>query len=181
MSSKQARSEERAEHWIGAALAAHERGLTLYALRLLGDIERARDAVGETFLRLCKQPRDDVEHRLAEWLYTVCRNQALDVLRKEGRMSTLPAENAADIQSADEPHTAAIERRECASRVMDAMEALPNNQRDALLLKFQQGLSYKEIARVTEETVGNVGWLIHTGLKKLRDRLGDEAWKGIEA
>ena len=42
-------------------------------------------------------------------------------------------------------------------------------------------LSYKEIGRVTEESVGNVGWLIHTGLKKLREGLGSEEWKGIEA
>jgi RNA polymerase sigma-70 factor (ECF subfamily) len=64
---------------------------------------------------------------------------------------------------------------------MEAMERLPENQREALRLKFQHGLSYKEIGRVTEESVGNVGWLIHTGLKKLREGLGSEEWKGIEA
>lgn len=181
MPSSNHREDDPPQGWVSAALADYERGLTLYALRILGDLERARDAVQETFLGLCKQRREDVEHRLAEWLYTVCRNQALDVLRKENRMSTLSDESAGGITSAEEPHTAAIERSESVSRVMEAMERLPENQREALRLKFQHGLSYKEIGRVTEESVGNVGWLIHTGLKKLREGLGSEEWKGIEA
>ena len=75
--------------WIRDALERFERPLTGYAQRLLGDLERARDAVQETFLRLCKQERDKVEEHLAQWLFTVCRNQTLDVLRKESRMAAI--------------------------------------------------------------------------------------------
>jgi RNA polymerase sigma-70 factor (ECF subfamily) len=42
-------------------------------------------------------------------------------------------------------------------------------------LKFQHGLSYKEIAAVTELSVSNVGYLIHTAIKKLRTELGVQA------
>jgi RNA polymerase sigma-70 factor (ECF subfamily) len=50
------------------------------------------------------------------------------------------------------------------------MEALPENQREVVRLKFQNGMSYKEIATVTELTVSNVGFLIHTALATLRMR-----------
>ena len=52
-----------------------------------------------------------------------------------------------------------------------AIEALPGPEREVLQLKFQQGLSYREIAGVTGHSVSNVGFLIHTGLKSLRGRL----------
>ena len=65
--------------WIRAALDRYERPLVLHARRLTGDLEQARDAVQETFLRLVKERRDAVEPHLAEWLFTVCRNVALDI------------------------------------------------------------------------------------------------------
>ena len=46
---------------------------------------------------------------------------------------------------------------------------LPENQQEVIRLKFQQGLSYKEISSVTGLSVTNVGFLIHTGLKRLRE------------
>src|SRR5436305_15259890 len=80
--------------WVRDAVDRYEGPLTLYAARLLGDADAARDVVQETFLRLCRQGRAGVEPRLAEWLYTVCRHRALDVLRKESRMSRLSEEQA---------------------------------------------------------------------------------------
>src|SRR3954451_9075034 len=78
--------------WVRATVARFEGPLTLYAARLLRDAEAARDVVQETFLRLCNQDRASIESRLAEWLFTVCRNRALDVLRKESRMTQISEE-----------------------------------------------------------------------------------------
>ena len=50
---------------------------------LTGDLERARDVVQETFLRLAVQQPSSVDGHLAEWLYRVCRQRALDVCRKD--------------------------------------------------------------------------------------------------
>jgi hypothetical protein len=58
-----------------------------------------------------------------------------------------------------------------AAEVLRMLTHLPENQREAILLKFGHNLSYKEIAQVTGHTVGNVGFLIHTGIKTLRTRL----------
>ena len=157
--------------WIHEALARYERPLLFYAARFCRDHERARDVVQETFLRLCKQRRDAVEERLREWLFTVCRNCALDVVRKEVRMNPLTAEQERARGSEPDSATRAVEQRDSVDRILDRMQSLPDNQREALQLKFQHGLSYKEIARVTETSIGTVSWLIHAGLNALRQRM----------
>jgi RNA polymerase sigma-70 factor (ECF subfamily) len=159
--------------WLHAAVDRFERPLTLYASRLLGDAEAARDVVQETFLRLCVQDRAALEPRLAEWLFTVCRNKALDVLRKESRMTRLSEEQVLGCVSADPTPSEAAERRDAAARVLDLLETLPPNQQEVIRLKFQNGFSYQEISRISGHSVSNVGYLIHIGLKTLRGRLFD--------
>ena len=51
------------------------------------------------------------------------------------------------------------------------MEDLPDNQQEVVRLKFQNGMSYKEIATVTELSVTNVGFLLHTAINTLRTRV----------
>ena len=75
-------------------------------------------------------------------------------------------------QPSPEPSpAAAAERRETTAAAMSALAALPRNQQEVVRLKFQSGLSYEEISRVTHLTVGNVGFLIHTALKSVRKQL----------
>src|SRR5687767_2374444 len=95
--------------WIRRALDRYEGQLTRYAQRITGDGERARDVVQETFLRLCREPPAAVDGHLAEWLFTVCRNQALDVCRKESRMTlmTEPERIANDMSSETPPDVVA--------------------------------------------------------------------------
>ena len=66
-----------------------------------------------------------------------------------------------------------IERSEYTAQVFAALGTLPENQQEVIRLKFQHGLSYKEISRVTQLTVTNVGFLIHTALKTIRQRMKD--------
>jgi len=157
------------------ALARYEGPLLSYAARLLGDAEGARDAVQETFLRLCARDPGALEGRLGEWLYAVCRNLCLDVLKKGRPMATASEDGVLERASAELGPDAAAERSEGASRVLRALADLPANQREVLRLKFQHGLSYSEISGVTRLSVSNVGFLIHVGLKSLRQRLGDTA------
>ena len=157
--------------WIRRAVARYERPLTQYAAGMLRDGDRARDVVQETFCRLCRQDLADVRDRVAEWLYTVCRNCALDVLRKEGRVKPLSDATLQLSPSAAPPPSDPAETRDELRTVLEAMEALPPNQREVVRLKFQQELSYKQIAAVTGLSVGNVGYLLHTALHTLRKTL----------
>jgi RNA polymerase sigma-70 factor (ECF subfamily) len=159
--------------WVRAAVDRFERPLTLYASRLLGNAEAARDVVQETFLRLCANARQraEIEPRLAEWLFTVCRNRALDVLRKESRMTHLSEEQVHRCLSPEPGPTDVAERRDLAGRVLGLLDGLPPNQKEVIRLKFQNGFSYQEISRISGHSVSNVGYLIHAGMKTLRSRL----------
>lgn len=155
---------------IRATLARYESPLTRYARRITGDAERARDVVQETFLRLCRDEQAPPPDRVAEWLFTVCRNKALDVRRKESRMTTLADIHLCDSASELRPHLATQQRDE-ADRIRKFVEELPDKQRTAVRLKFAEGLSYREIGRRTGWSVSNVGFLIHQGVKTLRRRM----------
>ena len=158
-------------HWVATALRRYEGRLVQYAQRITGDAERARDAVQETFLKLCREEEQSLDGHLVQWLYTVCRNQAIDLRRKESRMTPLaePPVLEADL-SQPEPWRQ-VEDDESVSRILLELDRLPHNQQECIRLKVQHGLSYREISEITELSVSNVGFLIHTGLKRIRERL----------
>lgn len=161
--------------WIRSVVGQYERQLTTYALHVLKDAERARDVVQETFVKLCGADRSEIEPRLAQWLFTVCRNLAIDVMRKERRMFLLSEGQADGYTSAEPAPSDAAERDDTVSLVLRSMADLPETQQEVIRLKFQHGLSYKQIGEILNLTVTNVGFLIHTGLKTLRRRLSDES------
>jgi len=166
----EAHSGDRA--WIRSALERYEGRLLRYASRLTGDVERARDIVQEAFLRLCAAEESHVRDRLPEWLFAVCRNRVIDVERKESRMKPLP-QGTAEARASREPDPSArVEGGEMRSRVVRFLEGLPWKQQEVIRLKFQEGMSYDEISRVTKLSVANVGYHLHTGLRTLRHRLG---------
>lgn len=164
--------------WIEACVARWERPLIAYARRILGDDDEARDVVQDAFLRLCRQPRVDVESHLAEWLFTVVRHCAIDHLRKERPMESIVDQNIEEVATATAP-SARLEAQEASSGLLGALASLPRNQQDCIRLKFQQDLSYRQISGVTGLSETNVGYLIHIGIKTLRERLGVTASQGV--
>jgi RNA polymerase sigma-70 factor (ECF subfamily) len=159
----------RTAEWIADVLARFEAPLLRFATKLLrGDGERARDVVQETFLQLCAQRREEVEAHLAAWLYRVCRNRAIDLVRKDNRVEPIEHRDAADPY----PNPAQLAaHREGASQVLSILESLPDSHREAVYLRFQSGLSYKEISEVTGHSVSHVGVILHTAVKKVREHL----------
>ena len=86
-------------------------------------------------------------------------------------MKALSDERAERCTSRDGDHAVALERKETASRATAILENLPENQREVIRLKVQNGLSYREISDVTGLSVSNVGFLLHKGIKTIRERL----------
>ena len=168
--------------WIRSIVHQYEGPLTLYATRLSGDVERARDVVQDTFLKLWETDRAGVDGHLAPWLYTVCRNRALDVRRKEQRMTTLNDQQmqrtAAPVPP---PQDAGEAAREATGDMLVLISHLPERQQEVVRLKFQGGLSYREIAEVMDTTANNVGVLLHTAIKTIRQTLADQAAAGSKA
>lgn len=155
--------------WLESALDRYEGALLRYAASIVGKTA-APDVVQDTFLALCRAERGQVADRLAPWLFTVCRNRALDWLRADRRHEALQAEQ---MRSPDSEPARRAEAQQSIERVQQLLGALPDKQRQVLLLKFSGGLSYKEIAEVTELSVSHVGVLLHTAISRLRTSLAE--------
>lgn len=180
---------------LAALLHRYERPLVRYALSIVGDLESARDAVQETFIRLSRlipnEPDSELESEAGDgasesrtalnfdnpkhveaWLFTVCRHRAIDHQRKHSRIIPMPLPE--DHTSNEPGPAAAIESRDTEANLLRLLDRLSPNQREVIRLKFQNDLSYQEIANITQLSVTNVGFILHTGLKKLREIVRSE-------
>ena len=165
--SPSARSHENAA-FVRTAVEQYQAPLLRYATRLVNDPDRARDVVQDTFVRLMAQPPATIDSHLAEWLFTVCRNRAFDVNRKEGRMKQFDEGAVERVVAAEPQPGAALEAEETHAAIVRLIDRLPPNQQEVIRLKFQNGFSYREISRITSLSMGNVGFLIHTAITTLR-------------
>ncbi|HMP75964.1 MAG TPA: sigma-70 family RNA polymerase sigma factor [Kiritimatiellia bacterium] len=163
--------DQETARWIDRLVAEYEQPLCRYAFSMLRSSSAAQDAVQETFLRLCREKPARLGGHEAAWLFRVCRSRVLDLLRKEKPVQPLMPEQVDRVAAADpDPaqHAVRGESEVLAARLLDRM---PQPQQEVIRLKFQQDLSYREIARITRLSEGNVGYLIHTGLKELRRQM----------
>jgi len=149
--------------------------LLQYATRITGDRERARDVVQETFIKFQRNGSLDREDKAATWLFTVCRNRALNVCRKERRMMYLHEDTLESQEDRQPMPYQRIEEEEASGFLMRITATLPPRQQEVLRLKFQNDLSYKQIAEITKTTADSVGVLIHTALKTLRHRYQEDS------
>jgi RNA polymerase sigma-70 factor (ECF subfamily) len=154
-------------------LQHHQRSLSAYARRMLGDYALADDMVQETLLRLWSRAErfDPQASRLTTWLHRICHNLCVDGLRRRGR------ERAPDdsVESAAEqtPERDSMQE-ERARRVQAALAALPERQRSALLLCYYQGLSNREAASILDTSVEALESLLARGRRQLRNLLESE-------
>ncbi len=155
---------------LNSAMVEFERPLLGYAHSLLSDWELARDVVQETFVKLHRELKFNRPENLKAWLFTVCRNRSLDILRKNKRMTVTDTEVLETVGDDAQPNPAKLaERHDAHDRALQLLDRLPENQREVIRLKFQGDLSYKEISEITSLSIGNVGYLLHHGLKRLRE------------
>ena len=165
----EASAEGRQFETIEGLFAVLEAPLLAYAHRLLRDFGAAQDIVQEAFLRLharfseVQQPRP--------WLYRTVHNLAANHCRATTRTEPL-RESAEDNASAGnelvDPQPLPdeqIARWESIGQVRLSLEGLDARSRDMLELRFNEGLSYKDISSRTGLTVGHVGYLLHHALK----------------
>ena len=158
---------------IEALVDAHQNGLIRYAYRLLQSRELAQDVVQDAFVRYLCEPLDYGEPRQrTAWLYKVTHNLCIDLLKRESKRGEIYDRlKHAAVARLPVVEILATERWERLERLL---EGLSDNQRVVTLLFFQEGLSYKEISKVTGLSMSNVGMLLHRGLKKLRCAIGEE-------
>lgn len=160
---------------VRRALELYESGLIAYTAGILhGDVERAREVVQDSLLKLYLAEPDKVRDNLKAWLYTLCRNRAVDILRKDQRLD-LGNEDALGLAHSRElDPSESADAREMHARVWELVECLKPKQREVIRLKFIHECSYQEIAEVTGLSLGNVGFIMHMAIKKLRELMQRE-------
>jgi RNA polymerase sigma-70 factor (ECF subfamily) len=134
------------------------------------DAAEVEDAVQDVFCKVLAA--DVVPDDFRAWLYRTARNHCLNLVRARGRRreAGVPLSELAPGAGAAGPLTGLLagERRE---QVVTALAALPEADREVLLLRYSEGLARDEIASVLGLPVSIVKSRLHEGLEKLRRRL----------
>ena len=159
------------EQWITEAMDLYEGSLIRYAMLFTNSEDRARDVVQDTFIKLCRQERSKIEKYVKAWLYKVCRNRSLEILRKESRMMELTDSTLIKTTSLTPSPAMQAEQSDELKLALSYVETLSEKQQEVVRLKFQHQLSYKEISEVAEISVSNVGFQLHAALKQLRNQM----------
>ena len=125
-------------------------------------------------MKMCAADMDKIEDHIGPWLYTVCRNRALDVRKKEGRMTSLAEGQAERVASRDPAPSTTAEIKETHKLVLDVLDKLPERDRELFRLKIQDGMTYREVSRIANASVGTVSSVVHRVINVIRTRLRDQ-------
>lgn len=150
--------------------------LLRYLERMLQDEEKAEDFVQEVFLRLIRQIQaKKIPERIRPWLYRVASNLCKDYWRSGRYHLESLAHHEMPERDDHCPSVVEIyERQEERLKVLEALNALSERERDLVILRFYQELKIKEIAQVMEMPLGTVKSALHHALIKLKGLLIDE-------
>lgn len=157
-------------------VTAYEKNVYNLALRMTGNPEDAADMSQEAFLKAYSSMSSfRGESKFSVWLYRIVSNVCLDFLRRRSRRQTVSLSIEDDggeeiqLELPDESQTpeALLEQRMTRDAVRRGLEALPHEQRQILLLREIQGLSYDEIALTLGLEVGTVKSRIFRARKRL--------------
>jgi RNA polymerase sigma-70 factor (ECF subfamily) len=146
------------------------------AYRFLGSEEEARDVAQEAFLKAYRGIGGfKGEARFSSWLYQIATNLCRDRLRRRKTRATVSLEELGEAGTEmAETHPGAHERllqQDLARAVRRAIHALPEEQREVLILKEYEGLTFLEIAQALDAPVSTVKTRLYRGLGQLRIRL----------
>ena len=160
----------------------YQQPLFNFICRTLRDDAESQDLAQNVFLQVYKS-RQRYQHtaKFSTWLFTIARNLCLNEIRRRSRH---PAESIEEnhAEHEDQPQRQYEDKKihqpvdqvlhgELAKKIEEAIAALPEAQRSALLLCRQDELSYEEIAAILQCSLSATKSLIHRGRETLKERL----------
>ena len=157
------------------AFDEHHRAVYTAAFRIVNDASQAQDVVQDVFLRLWRRPGsfDASRGDLGTYLRLLGRSRALDLWR-EGQVRGRAADRLKVVTGTEEPrvedHPGILaERDHNRAEVREALNKLPEAQREAIVLAYWGGLTADQIARRAHVPLGTAKSRIRLGLARLRD------------
>jgi RNA polymerase sigma-70 factor (ECF subfamily) len=162
-------------------LTRHEKGVYRFAFRMLGDRMQAEEVAQESFLRVIQSAsRYRVKATFRNYLYRIARNLCVDLLRRRSWEARPPGgdggpegtpEGLPDRNPGPENHAEAGQLRDAIRR---ALLSLPEDQREAFLLKEIKGMKLQDVANITDANLNTVKSRLRYALIRLRDHLSEE-------
>lgn len=158
------------EAWLRACLLKNESGLIRYVKSLIYNLETSQEIVQDSFLKLWEQDYEKVVGFETPWLFTTCRNKAYDYLKSRKNKNVHSEEVLSRIADSSPNSEESLINQNRDRQVEELMASLSPEQKEVLNLKFQHGLSYKEISAVTGQSVSHVGVIIHNAVSRLKEK-----------
>jgi len=157
------------EQFLKQLVETQSGNLTRYLYHRTRNLEVSREIVQEAFFRLTHVKRQPECERAIPWLYSVCRNLAIDYQRKQSKWVINGFEIIDHYCASNDPDPlkSAIQT-ETMQMLKSCIDHLPERHREVMILKFESGLSYKEISEITQLSVSNVGFIIHQSVARVR-------------
>jgi RNA polymerase sigma-70 factor (ECF subfamily) len=155
---------------------AHLRDVYSYAYYRVGDHHDAEDLTEQTFLQAYRHfgraQRESNGRPLRPWLIRIAHNLAANLYRDRSRKPASPIDETGELTAL---HTTEqlVEGRDELSRVLEGVKQLPDDRREALIMRFALGMDNREIARAMDRTDGATKVLIHRAIKQLEQLVGD--------
>jgi RNA polymerase sigma-70 factor, ECF subfamily len=151
---------------------AHLRDVYSYAFYRVGNHHDAEDLTEQTFLqayRHFERALSESDGRpLRPWLIRIAHNLAANLYRDRSRKPQTPIEDTATL-SATHTTEDLVEGRDELARILDGVKDLPDDRREALIMRFALGMDNREIARAMGRTDGATKVLIHRAIKQLEE------------
>ena len=148
------------------------------AYRILGDPDAAADATQDAFVSAFKAMRKFRGGSFKAWILRIVTNACYDQLRSKQRKPTesldaltIDQDHISYLRDESERPDEYVERQDLNRAIQSAIQTLPPDQRTIVVLSDVQGLSYQEIAEITELSLGTVKSRLSRGRSKLRDYL----------
>jgi RNA polymerase sigma-70 factor, ECF subfamily len=151
---------------------AHLRDVYSYAYYRVGNHHDAEDLTEQTFLQAYRHferaQRESNGRPLRPWLIRIAHNLAANYYRDRARKPTAALEDAGPISA---PHDTekVVEGRDELKRILAGVQDLPDDRREALIMRFALGMDNREIARALGRSDGATKVLIHRAIRQLEE------------
>ena len=151
---------------------AHLRDVYSYAYYRVGNHHDAEDLTEQTFLQAYRHferaQRESNGRPLRPWLIRIAHNLAANFYRDRSRKPQTPIDDAGVLAAAHTTETL-VEHRDELTRILDCVNELPDDRREAVIMRFALGMDNREIARALGRTDGATKVLLHRSIKLLEE------------
>ncbi len=159
---------------LAELIRRHQPRLYQVAYRLLKDPLEAEDALQEVFLKVYESAhRFEPKAKVSTWLHRITANHCLNLLRQRHPQDSLDEDDAPVVPDSGATPLQALEEQDLSRRLEALLDALPENQRRALVLKRFAGLSYQEIGEEMGLSPQAVDGLLKRARQFLKKELQD--------